>query len=240
MKALIVEDDELSLRVIAAILQKNSFEVEKAVSGIAALKFLEDGNIVDIIISDVMMPKMDGFTFAHQVRINRRLNRIPIILCTSLNDKKSIVKGIELGIADYVVKPIKEPILIPKVKKAIGSGPGAILVVDDEEIIRGIICRTLINEGYHVIEASNGNEIVDKLKENKISMVISDIKMPKMDGFELLAYVKELDPDMPVLLMSGHNEFSQDDVVSAGANGFIQKPFRNTDIILQVLKYYRK
>lgn len=240
MKALIVEDAQISLKALYSMLKKNSYEVVEATSGVSALKILEEGNSIDIIISDIMMPHMDGFTLTRKIKSNRKLCRIPIVLCTSQNDKNSIIKGIELGIADYIVKPIKESILIPKLNKVIESKPGAIMIVDGEDLIRGLISKTLEREGYKVIEAFSGEDALGKIKDNKIALVISDIKMPKMDGFELLIEIKELDSNIPIIMMSWYNEFSKEEVISSGGDGFISKPLKNTEIINSVQKYFRR
>ncbi len=234
MRILVVEDDAFSLKLIVSMLEKHSIEVEAVGSAKAALDFLEKGEFVDVIISDVMMPHMDGFAFVRQLNIDRRLNKIPVILCTVLNDKASLVKGIEAGIAGYVVKPVKEAILISKVKKVAESCSGAVLVVDDEEPILNLLVATLKRDGYRVLSAKSGSEALEKLNNNKVVLVVSDIAMPEMDGFELLSHVKEADMSIPVILMSGRNEYSRDDIVATGADDFIPKPFHNTEILVRV------
>lgn len=239
MRVLVVEDEAFSLKLIVSMLEKNSIEVEAMGSAKDALVYLDQGEFVDVIISDVMMPHMDGFTFVHQLHIDSRFNRIPVILCTALNDKASIVKGIELGIAGYVVKPIKEAILIPKVKKVAEDNSGVVLVVDDEELIRGMLINILNREGYRVMAAASGMDAIEILRSNKIMMVLSDIIMPEMDGFELLSYVKEYDMSIPVILISGRNEYSRDDIIATGADDFIPKPFHNTEILARVRALYK-
>ena len=114
-----------------------------------------------------------------------------------------------------------------------------ILVVDDEELIRGILVNILNREGYKVMSAASGTDAIEILKSNKVVMVMSDIAMPGMDGFELLSYVKEYDMSIPVILISGRNEYSRDDIVTTGADDFIPKPFHNTEILTRVRALYR-
>ena len=234
MRVLVVEDDVFSQKLIAAMLAKHSIEAKVVGSAKRALDFLQKGEFIDVIISDVVMPHMDGFAFAHQIRMDRRLNKIPVILCTVLNDKASLVKGIEAGIAGYIVKPIKEEILIPKLKEVAEAHTGAVLVVDDEELIRNLLVRILKREGYRVLAAESGADAIDKLKNNKVALVLSDIAMPQMDGFELLAHVKETDMSLPVILISGRSEYSREEVVASGADDFIPKPFHDTEIVARV------
>jgi len=239
MKALVVDDDPISLKLLATMLERNSFDVVPKESARDALDFLEKGEFVDIIVSDVMMPHMDGFTFVRRLSMDSRLNKIPVILCTALSDRQSLVKAIEAGIAGYVVKPVKEAILIPKVVKAVESYPGAVLVVDDEELLRNLLVTTLRRDRYKVLAAESGAAAVEILKNNKVALVVSDIAMPEMDGFKLLVHIKEIDISMPVILMSGRGKYSRDSAVSLGADDFIPKPFNNTEILTRVRALYK-
>ena len=240
MKVLVVDDDSLSLRVAVSILEKNSFEVEAMSCVRDALDFLEKCEYVDVIVSDIMMPNIDGFSFVRHMKTDKRLSKIPVILCTSLNDKASLVKAIEAGVHGYIVKPVKADVLVAKVKKAVESNPGAILVVDDEELIRNLLVATLKRDGYKVLVAGFGEEAIELVKTNKVGLVISDIAMPEMDGFELLAHLKEEDMSIPVILMSGRSEYSRDDIIAVGANDFIAKPFRNTEILTRVRTHHKR
>ena len=239
MKIMVIEDDAFSQKIIVDILEKNSYEVIAVGSAKAALEFLGKGEFVDVIISDIMMPNMDGFAFMRQIRSDNRLNKIPVILCSVLSDKASLVKGVEAGIAGYIVKPVKEDVLISKVKKAAEINSGAVLVVDDEELIRNILVTILKREGYKVLAAESGPVAIDLLKNNRVVMVVSDIAMPEMDGFEVLSHVKEHDMTIPVLLMSGRGEFSREDIIATGADDFIPKPFHNTEILARVRARYK-
>lgn len=239
MRVLVVQDDAFSRKLIVSMLQKNSIDVDAMGSARAALEFLGKGTFVDVIISDIMMPHMDGFAFIRQIHTDTRLSKIPIIICTALSDKATLVKGIEAGISGYVVKPVTEAILIPKVKKAAEDNSGAILVVDDEELIRNILVTILERDGYRVLAAESGTSAIEMLKSNKVALVVSDIAMPEMDGFELLSRVKEHDMSIPVILVSGRSNCSRDQIDATGADVFIPKPFHNTEILASVRACYK-
>jgi CheY-like chemotaxis protein len=237
MKALVVDDDAFSLKLISSILDRNGISVEAILSARLALEYLLKGGHADIIIADITMPHMDGFTFLKHLKANRRLTRIPVILCSSLNSEASIVQSIEAGATGYVVKPVKEAVLIPRVRKAIELYLGSIVVVDDVEIMRNLLTRVLNRECYNVLPAGSAAAALELIEHNKVSLVISDISMPEMDGFELLAKIKEHHPRMAVLLMSGKHEFDRSTAVAAGADGFIRKPFHNVEILTQVQSF---
>jgi CheY-like chemotaxis protein len=108
---------------------------------------------------------------------------------------------------------------------------GTILVVDDEPVIRGLLVRSIAREGYQVSEATNGREALELLKMARFDIVISDIKMPEMDGMELLTEIRSSYPSVSVILITGYGaEYNSQDVIAAGADYFITKPFKNVEI----------
>lgn len=107
----------------------------------------------------------------------------------------------------------------------------SVLVVDDEVFIRQILSRIVSREGYSVIEANDGIDALEKMADRHFDFVLSDIKMPRMDGMELLASIKERYPDTLVLLVTAYaGEYTADDAIAAGAVCFITKPFKNVEI----------
>lgn len=239
MSILVVEDDDFSRKLIVSILEKNDFTVEAKETGAEALTYLESGESCELIVSDIMMPLMDGFSLLRRLKADKRLEKIPTLLCTALGNETSIVKGIEAGMSGYIVKPVKEAVLISKIKEILAKQPGAVLVVDNEEIIRNLLVMTLQREGYQVLSTESGKQALEILQKTKISLVISDIAMPEMDGFELLVCIKELDLNTRVVLMSGRTEQTRDEIVSTGADGFIPKPFHNTEIVTLMRTLYK-
>ena len=239
MKVMVVEDDPVSLELIQTILKENDYEVVTAESGGEAITMLKAEEPVDIIVSDIMMPVMSGFQLVTYLNADAQFKKIPVILCSALNDIESVKKGLNLGAVDYIVKPVDATILLDKVRKASKKVPGSVLVVDDEELLRGLLQRILTRYGIKVLLADSGKQALEMMKTNKITAVLSDIAMPAMDGFELLAYVKEFDMSIPVLLMSGRSEYNRNDVVTAGAEDFITKPFNNVEILDRIRPFMR-
>jgi len=108
---------------------------------------------------------------------------------------------------------------------------GTVLIVDDEQFIRQILGRIVKREGYTVSEARDGIEALEMLQTEKFHFVISDIKMPRMDGMELLNAIKAQHPKTKVLMVTGYaGDYTAWDVISAGADHYITKPFKNTEI----------
>jgi YesN/AraC family two-component response regulator len=106
-----------------------------------------------------------------------------------------------------------------------------ILVVDDEEMMRELLEDVLAMEGYTVASAEDGQAALVQVKESTPLLVISDIKMPRMNGFELLKAVKERFPSMRVIMMTGYSDdFTVKDALRLNADEYIIKPFSTQDI----------
>ena len=106
-----------------------------------------------------------------------------------------------------------------------------ILVVDDEEMMRELLVDVLAMEGYTVETAENGQVAMERLKASPPLLVISDIKMPRMNGFELLKAVKESFPSMRIIMMTGYSDdFTVKDALRLNADEYIIKPFNTRDI----------
>lgn len=109
-----------------------------------------------------------------------------------------------------------------------------ILVVDDEEYTRQLLQRILEEANYTVVTASNGNEAIDKVSSENIGLVILDIRMPGMDGFQTLQRIREKS-DMPVIMLTGLDSTSS---VSAsldlGADDYIKKPFKSHELLARI------
>jgi len=235
MKILVVDDNPEQLESLASLLEKNNFEVIKTDSASRALRLLQKTGPVDMILTDLIMPRLTGFDFMKSLKEDKMLRRIPVILCTGDGKKESVLKGISLGAADIIAKPIDSETLIKKVRKIQEKMPGAILVVDDEDLFRDYLGNVIKFSGYKPLLAASGKEALKLADAYKISMIISDIKMPEMDGFELMERIRRKFPIMPVLLMSGYVDMaSEAGNFLAQADGFISKPFHNTDIIREI------
>ncbi len=109
-----------------------------------------------------------------------------------------------------------------------------ILVVDDEEYIRRLISRILDDAGYKVVTAASGKEALDKLADSGINLVLLDIRMPDMDGFQTLESIRKR-YTIPVIMVTGVGEVtSVSDALSIGADDYIKKPFQARELIARI------
>jgi DNA-binding NtrC family response regulator len=109
--------------------------------------------------------------------------------------------------------------------------PRKILVVEDNPNMSSLLADMLEVFAVESVRATDGEDAMRKLAEEEIGLVISDMRMPKMSGTELLAAIKEKDPELPVVLISGYSLGDADDqAATKRADGFLMKPFRMNDI----------
>jgi len=116
---LVVDDNNRNIQIIGQILATQKYNVSFATGGIEALEIINSSNGFDLILLDILMPEMDGFEVCQTIKKAHKTKEIPIIFLTAKNDKYSIVKGLELGANDYVVKPFNEDELLLRVKTQI-------------------------------------------------------------------------------------------------------------------------
>jgi len=117
------------------------------------------------------------------------------------------------------------------------SSKCTILVVDDEELMRGFIVTFLSRLGYSSVTATDGVDALEKMKGNKIDAVITDIKMPKMDGILLTKEISTQYPGVPVMVMTAFDEeYSAGTAISLGAREFVKKPFSPEEFAIRLNK----
>jgi signal transduction histidine kinase/ligand-binding sensor domain-containing protein/CheY-like chemotaxis protein len=183
---LIIDDDPAVHDLMKRYLSKEGFQVESALDGNQGLQLARKLR-PDVITLDVVMPKMDGWTVLSSLKADPDLVNIPVIMLTIL-DSKNI--GFSLGAADYLTKPIDRERLSNIVRRYQGtSEPCRVLIVEDYPSTRQVMKHLFEKEGWIVSEAANGKEGLEQVANNPPTVILLDLMMPEMDGFE---FVKEL------------------------------------------------
>jgi DNA-binding NtrC family response regulator len=114
-----------------------------------------------------------------------------------------------------------------------------ILVVDDEPMMRTLLEKILLRNGYKVVSAANGEEALQRLRQENIQIVISDMRMPGMTGFELLKAAKREFPDVGMIIMTAFGDtYTVKDALLLGADEYITKPFKSFEVSLVVERAY--
>ena len=116
-------------------------------------------------------------------------------------------------------------------------GPARILVVDDEESIRDLLRLVLTGEGYSVVTANDGEEAIEHLEAQRFDLVITDLVMPTVNGVEVLRAAKRIDPNYPVIIITGFpSAETVTELVRLGAGDYLTKPFTIDVVVATVAK----
>jgi PAS domain S-box-containing protein len=188
-RVLVIDDDSSIRELLGRTLSRDGYEVLLASDGESGLVMARDHDLVAITL-DVMMPGLDGWSVLRSLKADEATRDIPVIMVTIVDDKDL---GYTLGAAEYMTKPVDRRVLIDTIHRL--EAGGDVLVVDDEPDVRQLTRRTLESEGIGVREAANGQEALDEIRRKRPSLVMLDLMMPVMDGFEFLRQLRN-DPDL--------------------------------------------
>ena len=180
---LVIDDDPSVRSILARTLTKDGFRVIEAADGESGLE-LAKSHMPDVITLDVLMPGMDGWTVINRLKEDETLKDIPVVMLTIVDDKNM---GFALGASEYLSKPIDRDRLLTILRRYGGEkAPRPVLIVEDDGDTRAMLTRTLEREGWSVIEAENGRAGLERAAESPPALVLLDLMMPEMDGFEFL------------------------------------------------------
>lgn len=262
-KILIIEDEHSLVDLLVAKLKKVGYDVDFAYDGEEGYEMINKVN-PDLILLDIVMPKMDGYEVLE--KLNEDKKKIPVIIISNSGQPVEIEKTKKLGAVDHLIKTEFSPHdVISKVKDCLGRQDGLsgdsdgqlslkpieddgsvklgikVLLVEDDSFLREICGKKLTKEGYTVYEAIDGEQALSGVKEVKPDVVLLDIILPAIDGFQILHQIradkdKEI-ADIPVIMLS--NLGQEDDIKKAmdmGANDYLVKAHFTTEEIVAKIK----
>jgi len=205
ISVLVVDDNEDLLETLSLILKRRGFSVDTANDGVSAVDKFDAGQF-DITLMDIVMPNMNG------VEAFRRIKEMSpgavVILMTAYSEEELIRLAIEEGAHRVVHKPIRIDQMIELLRDAATNQP--ILIVDDDGDLLDTLAQTLKKKGYQVIAAGSGEEAIEKTREKACPIAFVDIKLPLMDGLETYLRLKEINPDISAVMMTGFRDEVKD------------------------------
>ncbi len=233
-KILVVDDDATLLGLLVDTLSAIGYTAIGVAGGIEALEILRQ-QCFDLLITDIKMPGMDGITLSKKIR--RHYPGLPILFITGVASPEIIGRASPDG---FLAKPFRinhiEELIENTLKnrsETVTRQIRKVMVVDDDPTFREMLADALRFDEYIPCAVSSGEEALRELERGQVDAVITDIKMPGMDGITLLKQIKEHNTDMPVILITAY--LSEEDIknqeVQDLADGFIRKPFRVEKIV---------
>ncbi|HHH45307.1 MAG TPA: response regulator [Gammaproteobacteria bacterium] len=182
-RILVIDDDPEACEIIRRYLTRDGYAVVTAANGEQGLRLARELRPVAITL-DVMMPGMDGWSVLRVLKADPVLRTIPVIMLTMINDR---TRGYSLGAVDYLTKPVDRELLHKVLSRYSTAGEaGMALLVEDDTDTRAVIARSLEKAGWQVSEAGNGEEALVRMASQTPGLILLDLMMPVMDGFDFL------------------------------------------------------
>ncbi|HTM46989.1 MAG TPA: response regulator [Polyangiaceae bacterium] len=219
---LAIDDDPEVLELLDRFMSKEGYRVIKARGGAEGLKLAAELHPTAITL-DVVMPGMDGWAVLRTLKTDPKLSNIPVVIVTMTDD---MAQGFALGAAEFLVKPVDRARLLEIVDQAKASTPPTkVLVVEDDPASQEVLQRLLLKAECDVSTATNGVEALKRIEASVPNLILLDLMMPLMDGFEL---VKKLRADprwrsIPIVIVTAKDLTDED---RAKLNGHVERVFK--------------
>ena len=252
LRILVVDDNASNRRILKEILTNWHMKPTLASSGAEALSALgkpDSKKSFDLVLLDVHMPEMDGFTVAEQIGSSYKQQGLKVILLTSASRPSDVARCRELGISDYLSKPVKQSELFDAIATAMEHGrkreryesasaltqPSErslrVLLAEDNPVNQTLAMRILEKLGHKVQIVNNGREALRRSQEEEFDLILMDVQMPEMDGLEATTAIRDAEAGtgkhVPIVAMTAHAmKGDREKCLNAGMDGYLSKPIR--------------
>jgi PAS domain S-box-containing protein len=261
VKALIVDDNCSNRRILEVMLKQWGMLPTSVAGGaegiLALLAATAAGDQFGLIISDLLMPGMDGFGFVERVREKPELSTAKIMLLTSAGNRGDAARCEELGISAYAMKPVRRSELLEVISRLLDEREQRpaqplitryslanarlaavslhILVAEDNAVNQKLVARLLEKRGHCVKVVANGREALEALDQRAYDLVLMDVQMPEMDGFEATRELREREKQAghrtPIIALTAHAmKGDREHCLEAGMDAYLTKPIRAKEL----------
>jgi two-component system sensor histidine kinase/response regulator len=256
VRILVVDDNAINLAILTENLKHWGMHPTAVTNGLEALSELQRaadaGTPYTLALVDAMMPVMDGFQLAQQIRQRPQLAKTTILMLSSLELTRNTTRCLESGIALVLTKPVKQaelfrsllaalsiqgPVLSPSIaaQAPLGRLGLHVLLVEDQPVNQKVATRKLESWGCRVALAMNGNEAVSAVERVSYDAVLMDLQMPDMDGLEATAMIRQREEGMgrrtPIIAMTAHAmQGDRERCLAAGMDDYTTKPVNSREL----------
>jgi len=262
LPVLIVDDNFTNRRVLEGMLMRwgmKSASVDSAQAAIPAMEAAaRDAHPFSIVIVDGQMPGIDGFTLVKQIQECSELAGTTVVMLTSIGQKGDASRCRQLGIAAYLMKPARQNELLETLCRVLQKSPNTeppmlitrhtlreergrlqILLAEDNAVNQMLAVRLLEKRGYLVTVVGNGRGALAALEKQSYDVILMDVQMPEMDGFEATAAIRKNEAGgvrrTPIIAMTAHAlKGDQERCLAAGMDGYVSKPIRPADLFAAI------
>jgi signal transduction histidine kinase/CheY-like chemotaxis protein len=264
MPVLVVDDNATNREILKEFLLDWTMQPTLVESGLKALELMRQANALGkpfrLVLLDAGMPNMDGFSVARSIRQDPALSPVKAVILTSYGQIGDSTRCKDLGLDGYLIKPIGQSELLQAIRTVFGyevssdssEETGAlsvdsiksmrcylrILLTEDNPINQAVAKSILTKEGHHVTIANNGREALEQLALNAFDLVLMDVQMPEMDGFQATRMIRESEAEsgsgrhIPIIAVTaGAIKGDRERCIEAGMDQYVSKPFQRQELL---------
>jgi CheY-like chemotaxis protein len=210
---LVIEDDPAAIRLLRTYLEGDGYRVRVAIDGVAGLATARL-NPPAAVILDILLPGADGWEILREFKADPGLRDLPVVIVTVLDERGL---GLALGAVDYFLKPVDPKALLDRLARytfttKVKSRIVKVLAIDDDPGALDLVEAALRPEGFEVVRAESGREGIDRAKDEPFELIVCDLVMPDLDGFDVVAALKadSATREIPILILTAHSMTDSD------------------------------
>ncbi len=252
-RVLVVDDNATNRHILTETLSNWRMEPTAVDSGVRALEELQSahdaGRRYHLVLCDLHMPEMDGVEVVKRIKEDRRFDSTVVMMLTSSDAE--IIRRTDVPITDHLTKPIKQSELFDAIASALGVAaaededrpqeqatslpPLRVLLAEDSPVNQKVTVQLLEKHGHDVVAVGTGGEAVDAVESSSFDMVLMDVQMPQMDGFQATAAIREREGAarrIPIVAMTAHAmKGDRERCLEAGMDGYVSKPIKQQELV---------